>query len=236
MPDNTLAVVFVSYLKVPVERLMDHFRWNEDVYASFGDRLRVYVVSDVDHELPSDATCVVFPLDRLPMIQCRRRFSLTQTKNAGIQRAIADGCDVIVATDVDIVLPRPLVARMFNVTEQQAVIPVYLMAEDFVTRYKGHLDHGCTGTVAMTAANWKRIPYDEECVEYGGDDGILLRDIERAGLGIQRDKIVSHIAHVPGDGERTPGRGADTCWGREDGFNRDNFRKNRRLHRARGRR
>ncbi|GAF94727.1 unnamed protein product, partial [marine sediment metagenome] len=58
-----LAVVFVSYLKVPRSRLLEHFEWNREIYElyggcrggqkRYGDELRVYVVSDVEHSLPS---------------------------------------------------------------------------------------------------------------------------------------------------------------------------------------
>jgi hypothetical protein len=225
-----IAVVFVSYLKVPEQRLQDHFRWNHTLYESLGDRLRVYVVSDTDHTLPSYASCVIYPMDQLPMIEGRRRFCLTRTKNRGLDAAIEDEADVIVCTDVDIAFPPEAFARLVRVDETRAAVPVYRMAPSYEQRHTGKLDHGCTGTVVMTAERWKTVRYDEECVEYGADDGILLRDIERAGLTVKRDVIVAHIAHAPGDGDRTPGRGAATCWGRESGFNRDNFKENRKLH------
>jgi hypothetical protein len=231
-----LAVVFVSYLKVPEERLQDHFAWNKEAYEQFGNRLRVYVVTDIAHNLPPYATCVLFPLERLPLVDGRRRFSLTMTKNEGIRRAIDDGVDVIVCTDVDIAFQPQTLALMSTVPSDFASIPLYRMAPSFEDRDGGHIDHGCTGTVAMTAANWRRIQYDERCVGYGADDGILLRDIRLAELHVMRDHEVTHVAHVEGDGTRTPGSGSGTCWGREDGFNFDNFRKNRRLHRTRQRR
>jgi hypothetical protein len=224
-----IAVVFVSYLRVPEQRLQDHFLWNASLYESYGDSLRVYVVSDVEHDLPSYAETVVFPIERLPVIG-RRRFSLTMTKNAGNDAALADGADVIICTDVDICFWPDSFDTMTRVADDCAAIPVYRMAPSYEQRDQGGLDHGCTGTIAMTAANWKRLRFDERCVGYGADDGIMLRDICRAGLTVLRSTVVSHIAHVQGDGKRTPGSGAATCWGRDDGFNFDNFRENRRLH------
>jgi hypothetical protein len=225
-----LAIVFVSYLKVPEERLQDHFRWNREAYKQFGDRLRVYVVSDIDHDLPSYAESVIYPMDRLPMIDGRRRFSLTATKNSGIAEAIENGAEVVISTDVDVAFDPQTLQLMFTVPDDWASIPLYRMAPSFEDRAKGHIDHGCMGTVGLTAANWTRIRYDERCVGYGADDGILMRDIERAGIRIARDHEVTHIAHVSGDGARQPGRGSATCWGRDDGFNFDNFTANRRLH------
>lgn len=224
-----IGVVFVSYLKVPEQRLQDHFRWNASLYESYGDRLRVYVVSDVEHDLPPYAETVVFPIERLPVIG-RRRFSLTMTKNFGNDAALADGAEVVICTDVDIAFWPDSFDTMTRVADDCAAIPVYRMAPSYEQRDQGGLDHGCTGTIAMTAANWKRLRFDERCVGYGADDGIMLRDICRAGLTVLRSTVVSHIAHVQGDGKRTPGSGAATCWGRDDGFNFDNFHENRKLH------
>jgi hypothetical protein len=231
-----IAVVFVSYLEVPEERLRDHFRWNQESYEQFGNRLRIYVVSDIDHDLPSYAESVIYPMDRLPMIAGRRRFSLTITKNFGITEAMKNGAETVICTDVDIAFDPQTLQLMFTVTDDWASIPLYRMAPSFVDRAKGHIDHGCMGTVGLTAANWKRVRYDERCVGYGADDGILMRDIERMGIHIARDHEVTHIAHVLGDGARQPGRGSSTCWGRDRGFNFDNFTANRKLHQAEGRR
>lgn len=236
-----LAIVFASYRDengegVPVQRLRDHFNWNAEAYREFGNRLRVYVVTEVFHELPSCAECVIFPMEELPFIGGRRRFSITRTKNAGIRKAIRDGADVIVCTDVDIAFHSITLRELTEVDERTAAIPVYRMAPSFERIGSGDFDKGCTGTVSMTAANWKRCQYEEGCVGYGADDGILLRDIERAGLRINRSQIVAHVAHVQGDGHRIPGKGASTCWGRDTGFNFDNFHENRKLHRTSERR
>lgn len=237
-----IAVIFVSYLKVPESRLQDHFEWNHDVYCSLmwnpnslvdmEPKLRVYVVSDVEHDLPGYAETVMFPMERLPVKGGKPRFSLSMTKNAGIRKALDDGVTHLVCTDVDISFDIGSLDLAFAVGSQTAAIPVYRMAKSITDREHGRLDHGCTGTIGMTAANWRQVRFNEECIGYGAEDGILLRDIERAGIEVVRDCEVAHIAHVPGDGERTPGSGSSTCWGRDDGFNFDNFAHNRRLHDA----
>lgn len=231
-----MAIVFVSY-RIPTARLHDHFRWNGRIYEAYGDQLRVYVVSDVEHELADYAETVVFPESALPVMGGQVRFSLCKTKNAGIAKAIQDGTNVIVSTDVDVAFDWGSLALTSAIgrvpADSAAVVPVYRMAPSYEERTAGRLDHGCTGTVGMTANNWRRIKYDERCIGYGADDGILLRDIELAGLKVIRDCEVAHIAHVQGDGSRTPGSGSDTCWGRADGFNFDNFHRNRQLHQAR---
>ncbi len=234
MPD--LAVVFVSYLKVPEQRLQDHFRWNRANYEVLGDRLRVYVVSDVEHDLPDYAETYVIPLSHMPRLNGQPVFSLSMTKNLGIAKACFGGARVIVSTDVDISFDHNDVGRFLHDTsDADARIPLYQMAESYETRNFGRIDHGCTGTIAMTATNWLRLKYDERCVGYGSEDGILVRDIQAAGIKIRRYGQVAHIAHVTGDGDRTPGSGAETCWGRDSGFNPDNFRANRQFHNVRTR-
>ena len=230
---NRLAVVFVSYLEVPEERLQDHFRWNRESYEQFENRLRVYVVSDIDHDLPSYAESVIYPMDRLPMIAGRRRFSLTMTKNFGIRKAIADGVNVVVCTDVDILFPAGCLEWLAAVDEHTARFPVYHMMDYADHNHMLKIDSGCTGTTSMTAANWGRVQYDETYSEYGGDDGALLADVRSAGLVIDRERRIDHIGHMPGDGDRIPGHGAETCWGRASGFNRDNAVVNRTNRRCR---
>lgn len=234
---SRIAVVFVSYLKVPESRLQDHFTWNDEIYCFYGDDLRVYVVSDVEHDLPDYAETVIFPMERLPVVDEQPRFSLSMTKNAGIQKAISDGAASILCTDVDISFGWFTSApSRFEFWDGTAVIPRYRMAPSFEIRTEGRLDLGCTGTIGMTAKDWQRVQFNEECFCYGKEDGILLQDIVRAGIGVNRRGIVSHIAHVPGDGDRIPGKGSATCWGREDGFNFENFDHNSRVSSRRGRR
>ena len=151
-----IAVVFVSYLKVPESRLQDHFAWNDAVYRAFGDQLRVYVVSDVEHDMPDYAETVLFPIERLPVVNGQPRFSLSMTKNAGIQKAIGDGCTHIVCTDVDISFDCESLGLCAAVDNRTASIPIYRMAQSFTTRDTGREDRGCTGTIGMTDANWRR--------------------------------------------------------------------------------
>ena len=214
-----IAVVFASY-RLPAERLHDHFKWNAAVY---GNQVRVYVVSDVEHDLPSYAETIIIPEDRLPQVNGKPVFSLSLTKNAGIAKAIADGADMIVSTDVDISFDIPA----WCVPPQgAAVIPIYRMAESHETRADGRLDHGCTGTVIMAAEHWRTIQYDERLYGYGKEDGALCQSIMQGGLDIVRTSEVAHIAHCSGDSQRTPGHGSDTCWNRASGFNPNRFRAN----------
>lgn len=227
-----IGIVFPAYLKIPEERILNHFCWNEGVYAS--NDIRVYVVAEREYDwLPEYGEVVLFPIEDLPIVDNQPRFSIAKTKNRGNAKAIADGCDVILCTDVDIVFSPEEVAKYATMSDQEAYVPWYEMVESNLA--KGRFDKGCTGTIAMTAENWRRISYDERCVGYGSDDGIMLKHIEMAGLKIKREGVVKHVAHVPGDSYREPGSGTATCWGREDGFNFDNFKNNRQyLPKARG--
>ncbi len=229
---SDIAVVFVSY-RIPTSRLREHFEWNRAIYEQFGDQLRVYVVSNVEHDLPEYAETVIVPEGQLPVLEGKPVFSLSLTKNAGIAKAIYDRATIVVSTDIDIAFDFGGFGMMVAVDNKTAVIPVYRMADSYESRYLGQFDHGCTGTIGMTAANWRRICYEERCFGYGFEDGILHHAIKRARLVVMRDHTVSHIAHVPGDGNRVPGRGAETCWNRANGFNPDRFVANVNAWRAR---
>jgi len=226
-----LAVVFVSYRSVPEERLQDHFAWNDAEYRKAG--ARVFAVSDEPQFTPEYAATVLFHENELPLVDGQRRFSLTKTKNRGLVTAIAYDADVIVCTDVDIRFPPGMLRSLASVDDETAMFPMYHMM-DYTDRKKClRIDMGCTGTTAMTAANWERIQYDERCVGYGGDDGFLLADCRAAGLRIDRSGRVDHIGHIPGDGDRVPGSGSASCWGRDDGFNFENIRGNKAARRMR---
>jgi hypothetical protein len=218
------AVVFVSY-RIPTRRLREHFRWNDSLYRASG--VRVYVVTDHAHDLPEYSECVLFPEEDLPEVDGKRRFSLTRTKNAGIRRALAGDCDVIVSADVDLAFDAQSWRRALAVRPSQAVAPVFLMSPDYERRGEGKPDYGATGCIAMAASNWRQCQYKEDLWGYGSDDGALLHDIHRAGLRILRDGVVYHIAHDPTAPQvNQPGHGRADCWNRDE-FNIDNFEANK---------
>lgn len=226
----SIAVVFASYLEVPESRLRDHFEWNAALYEPVENGVRVYVVTDREYDLPAYAQTVIIPIEEMPVVGGKPRFSLSMAKNRGITQAVYHGYETIIATDVDMAFDYASFKRMATVGPGEAVVPLYRMVNAFDDRVSGRLDMGCTGTVSMSSVNWGIARYNEKCVGYGADDGILLRDIKRAGVSVKRDCEVAHVAHVTGDGARTPGSGSDTCWGRESGFNFDNFAANRKHH------
>jgi hypothetical protein len=218
------GVVLVHY-RMPRERLDQHLARNAQAYRG----ARLYVVAEADLGLGGSATTVVVPEEALPLLGDRRAFSLAATKNAGVARAIVDGCEVVVVTDSDCELPPDTFRALAEVGPGAAVIPTYRM-RTWPDRAdpQDHDDPGCTGTLAMRSAWWREIRFDERCVGYGGEDGALLRAIREAGLAIDRARTVWHHAHTPGHNpRRTPGDGMADCWGRTSGFNPDNFLANR---------
>lgn len=222
-----VAVVFASYLKVPSRRLRDHFMWNGAIYKGSG--ASVYVVTEKPKRVPKYAECVVFPLDKLPKVDGKPRFSICATKNAGIQKAIADGADVVLCIDVDHAFTQSSWNHMVNVADNEASVPTYRMLPRFGERNENHLDMGATGVVAMTADNWRKVSWDERYVGYGGDDGQMLRAIKNAGLKVNRDAIIDHIEHPGATHERNePGHGRAGCYGRDE-FNFDNFDENKKI-------
>jgi hypothetical protein len=117
------------------------------------------------------------------------------------------------------------------VSTYEAKVPLVRMVPETLRRDRSHIDKGVTNTIAMTALNWQRIQYDERCVGYGADDGIIVTDIHKAGLMVDRSGEVFHVDH-PGEAtaRNIPGRGRGACYGRSDGFNPENFRANKKWH------
>lgn len=218
-----LAVVFVHY-DLPRQREFDHFQWNGELYRDVGD---VIVVS---HGTAGQGADPMGPPSYLPYPIKMPTFSLSITKNYGIEYAINCGFDQIVATDADIAWTPEAIEACQNVGHKEAIVPVYRMAQTFETRHEvSHPDHGCGGTICMTAENWKRTMYDERYVGYGGEDGRLRRDIGALGISERRDTEVFHIAHDPTASQvNVPGAGRADCWNR-DTINPDNWAANRLL-------
>jgi hypothetical protein len=229
-PDKRkVAVVFVSYLKVPTKRLKDHFRWNGDIYRKYS--AKVYVVAEKHRKLPKYARTVVYQVENLPVVDGKPRFNLCATKNAGIDKALEDGADVVLVIDVDHAFSESCFASMVSVADAAAVIPVYRMVDQQRAKETSHIDTGATGAIAMVADNWRQIRWEDRCIGYGADDGVMLNDIRRAGLTINRDCEIEHVEHPGAKHEpNEPGHGRDGCYGRDD-FNADNFEHNRQFNR-----
>ena len=229
-PGN-VAVVFVAYRTVPEERIQEHFAWNDAVYRDAG--ARVYMVTDHYHELPEYAECVVFPESELPHLQGWPVFSLCKTKNAGINKALRDGAEVLVCMDVDTAVTKSTWDHLLSVGPHEAKVPMIAMVPRSLERRGAKVDKGVTNTIAMTALNWARIQYDEGCVGYGADDGIIVTDIRKAELTVDRSGEAWHVDH-PGESNacNIPGRGRGGCYGREEGFNPENYAANRTIHNA----
>jgi hypothetical protein len=243
------AVVFVFYRMeastnpIPVERLNDHFAWNDELYRQSG--AHVYVVTDRAYDVPSYARCVVYPE---PM----EVFWKTKLLNIGVGLAIKDGCNPIIVTDADIAFTPEAWSRMLGVTDKEALVATCWLASSFESRHekcldraipthaatctKSHREYGGCGTVAMQAANWEKIKYEEACVGYGCDDTIAKKDIEAAGLCIighsrsQDQADIFHIAHsaAPQANFSDIDRARTDRWSPD--FNRSNFHENRKLY------
>lgn len=217
-----LAVTFTSY-RIPERRLRDHFAWNDAVYRAHG--ATVFAVVDREYEdLPDYVRPLVYP-------DAMEKFNLAKTSNYGIRRAIESGYSVVVKSDVDMFWPTETFARCASVAEGEAVVPLYRMAHALETREtKFDVAPGATGTVALTAAGWRSAHFDERCVGYGCDDGILQDRIRDTGLRVVgRELPIYHIAHAAGTPQKEF-RGRSDHWNRADGFNPENFQVNRKYH------
>lgn len=220
-----LGVVVVAY-QIPDSRKADFLSWNLDLFGALNampfvvcesDSLPCYVKCDDDSARPANADGV-------------RMFSLSATKNLGIRAALKAGCDRIVTTDIDVAFTKQALMMAAAVGNKSAVVPMYRMAIDFETREEFALpDKGMAGTIALTAANWRKLEYDERYIGYGGEDGKMRKDIASVGIREVRTCHVYHIAHDPTAPQvNVPGAGRNDCWNR-DTINPDNWEANRHL-------
>lgn len=225
------GVVFAHYNcpdgDLPESRLREQLAWNEERYR--GGNARVYVVTDKPHVLPSYARCLVVPLSCLPQRDGRPVFSQAMAKNRGVSAALADGCDPIIVTDTDIQFTAEAWQHMLAVDARTARVPTCVMRTRIACPDpQDYEDKGCTGTVAMRAANWRRLAYNERYVGYGGEDGEFINRLVRSGVRLDRTTQIHHMPHVDGQSPlRTPGSGAEQCYNRANGFNPDLFEVNR---------
>lgn len=213
-----LAVVITHWgPAIPRRRLADHWDWNDASYRAHC--AQAYVVADSPREVPDYATVVLCREDLQP-------FSLSRTSNIGIRAALADGADVIVKADPDILWPSSTLGLCACLGDGRGIAPVYRMA---ASRFAAETcAASCPawseshGTLCLHADTWREINgYDERMSGYGVEDGdAALR--ARRHIKLDRSPIVYHIAHSEGAGQ-CQGRGDH--WGR-DGVNPLHRREN----------
>lgn len=218
LPDIRPAVTFTHY-NLPYERLKQHFEWNDGQYRNAN--VRVFVVTDRDHPVPEYVTCLIYP-DKMP------KFNLSATSNYGIRYAIDSGFNVIIKTDVDVNFTDTSFNACLSVSPGKGVIPIYRMSNDYdCTTYVEAPK--ATGTVSMVSSDWFKAHYDERCVGYGCDDAVVMKAMEKSGINLNRNSFIWHMPHI----ENTPQKEFDRKnpridhWGRNEGFNPENFAENR---------
>ena len=222
---NGVAVTFTAY-RIPEKRLAEHFEWNDKIYRESG--AKVLVVTDKQYAVPDYAKCVVYP-EPMPV------FNLSATSNFGIRYAIDSGFQTIIKTDVDLVYSDEVWKALAS-PGPKAVVPLYLMAKSYKDRATDYVQApGATGTVSMNWLNWTKAHYNADCVGYGSDDAAVCWAIESAGIEIDRADGMAfwHIAHIEGTPQKEFNKADPRVdhWGRDEGFNPENFGHNRKLRR-----
>lgn len=219
-------VVAVAY-RIPEHRVRAFCEWNAELFVR--DNATVWMVVEREYDgLPAWVRQVVFS-EPMPT------FSLTRTKNAGIDAALESGATgAVIASDIDIAFTPRAWDECRAVRTGAAVVPMYRMADAFDTRESRYvLAPLATGTVAVHADTWRAcgVRYEPGCVGYGSDDAILLRDLQRASVRLDRcgDVPVCHIAHQQGT-PQVEFAGRTDHWGRDTGFNPENFAHNRKFY------
>ena len=153
----------------------------------------------------------------------------TSIQAAAILAAIAANCDPIICTDVDIAFEEDAWHAMESLTEEGvAVVPQCRMSSrsQWKDREESWIEAPlATGTVSMTAADWRVMPYSENQWGYGCDDGLIVERMEKRGMQVLRGGYIYHMAHVDG-ANQLEFNGRDDHWNRASGLNPDNFSHN----------
>ncbi|MCG3180035.1 MAG: hypothetical protein BIFFINMI_02389 [Phycisphaerae bacterium] len=112
-------------------------------------------------------------------------FNKAACLNMGLKRLINEGCDIIIQTDVDLIIPPELV--------------------DYTALHTGDKHLWCPRTTnvrrnpgafnALSSANWVRVGgFDERCKGWGGEDNILHTRCRE--LGIKRVELPNCLTHI----------------------------------------
>jgi hypothetical protein len=179
------AVVLVHY-KMPADRLLQHFQWNDQQYRQ--TTATVYVVTDRHICLPDYARVLIYP-------EAMSEFSLAKTSNYGIRTAIDNHHSQIVKTDSDVCFNDLI--TVLAVGRFDAHAPRYSSVACYETRHisQGIMPDGY-GTVAMTATNWLRVQgYHEEMSGWGYEDEELVAHCREISINVDTSGCVIHVGH-----------------------------------------
>jgi predicted glycosyltransferase involved in capsule biosynthesis len=130
-------------------------------------------------------------------VPCMNVFSITRCSNLGIERAINDGCDLIIKTDIDCIISEDVIrhAESWCSSTAGSVYRYWQLSDDG----KVKKDPRCVGTCAMTAEAWQRCGmYDLDMQGYGYDDADIIYRAQDAGilLSVFNDPKVYHHEHA----------------------------------------
>ena len=213
------AAIIVTSMRIPTQRVSDYLRWNAEQIRDAGAVL--FVVCDQETAtIGSDISPDDLAIRWLVYPEILKLFSITRTGNYGIRRAVEEGYEPIMKSDIDVCFLGDL-PELLRVDNCRASVPKYGDCASYDARLEPRrvMPDG-QGTVCLTAYNWRKVQgYDERFEGWGGDDNELCKRLQELGIAIDGSRSVAHIEHP------TPG-GVD--W-HSDGFNRKNWARNRTL-------
>ena len=124
-------------------------------------------------------------------------FSIAKTSNIGIRKAVQDGFDVIVKTDIDCILTSDFMDYCKNLNIGNGASFRHWNIQSCQSYDNAELDPRCMGTAVMHAESWCDLNgYNENMFGYGYDDGdIFERAIKIISMELLTEPKVYHIAH-----------------------------------------
>jgi len=133
-------------------------------------------------------------------IQCPEMavFSITRAANIGINKAIIDGHDVIIKTDIDCIISAEVMAYCEALQGNHGACWRYWHVDNADSINHARLDKRCIGTAVMTSDAWLMVNgYNEYMDGYGYDDGDLRARARAAGISFPTlvEPKLYHIWH-----------------------------------------
>ena len=178
-----LACVVVAY-KLPAPVVNAFFK-NNEVLAAMAS---IYLVTD--NKTP-------FHVEHVPCPEMNP-FAICRAANLGIRRAINDGADVVLKTDIDCIWTIDAIGDLMKIKRGAGICWRYWHIPDAMHLHYAKMDSRCVGSAALAAFDWLRLcGYDERMNGYGHDDGNLLRRARSAGikLPVKAKPRLYHVRH-----------------------------------------
>jgi len=188
---SSIACVVTAY-QIP-KRLVENYIIANDFQ---NQDVRLYIVVKKGDIIPAPPHITVIEIPK------QKIFNIGKTANVGIRRAIFDGADIILKTDIDNVIS----AGVFEQIKQTTVKKGFCYRNWNIASLRDLdnpiLDPKTMGSICLHKDTWNALRgYNELLEGYGYDDAHIFKRALISGLDIKVffDPIMYHITHASGE-------------------------------------